>query len=69
MNLVLSPEAITGRNLKFHIGELVHRRVLEHCDQPVHDHTSNLGHLQIPPGDLKEQIFFKASDEIILEGT
>ena len=51
MNLVLSPEAITGRNLKFCIGELVHRRVLEHRDQPVHDHSPTLGHVQMPSGD------------------
>ena len=51
MNLVLSPEAITGRNLKFRIGELVHRRVLEHRDQPVHDHSPTLGNVQMPPGD------------------
>ena len=44
--------------MKFCIGELVHRRVLEHCDQPVHDHTSNLGHLQIPPGDSKKGKYF-----------
>ena len=51
MNLVLSPEAVTERNLKFGIGELVHRRVLEHRDQPVHDHSPTLGNVQMPSGD------------------
>ena len=53
-----NPDSWPGNNILLLIGELVHRRVLEHCDQPVHDHTSNLGHLQVPPGDLERENIF-----------
>ena len=64
-----NPDSWTGSNPLILVDKLVHRWVLEHCDQPVYDHTSNLGHLHIPPGDSKRAIFFTASNEIASEET